>query len=107
MRAARCIAGLHTVDELAARVATRGLGKKTLGRIERGERGVAEMELAQIARACDLPLEFFTADLRTALRTEPEATAPRLCSIEARLDDLERRLRERSSAPLPGAEPLL
>lgn len=61
IRAARILANV-TVEELAERIGVRGLGAKTLGAIEREERPVRRMELAEIARACELPLAFFTID---------------------------------------------
>lgn len=57
-----------TVVELAARVQDEWpVSAKTLGAIERGEREARTMELRTIAAACNLPYEFFTADLNRAL----------------------------------------
>lgn len=61
IRAARVLADV-TVEQLAAKLGA-GLGSKTLGMIERGERDVHTRELRDIAAACGLPYEFFTADL--------------------------------------------
>lgn len=51
-----------TTDELAARVNEPGLGFKTLGAIERGERGVQRSELIVIAEAMEMPFAFFTLE---------------------------------------------
>jgi transcriptional regulator with XRE-family HTH domain len=59
LRAARAYAGL-TIDELAERI---GVGRQTIVRNERGDREPKRMEIREIADACDLPLQFFSADL--------------------------------------------
>ena len=58
LRAARAYAGLSH-DELAT--ATE-MGRSTIIRNEHGQRVPKTMELREIARVCDLPLEFFTGD---------------------------------------------
>lgn len=64
MRAARQLGGLRNVDELAAALKdTRGkLGTTTLRCIERGEAPGDFSAYRDIAEACGLPVEFFTAD---------------------------------------------
>lgn len=99
VRAARLIADIRTVEELARRIDARGLGAKTIGAIERGERTVKRMELREIAEACGLPEEFFTADLASLAGGagggegsraggDPELEE-RLAGIEGRLAQLE------------------
>jgi transcriptional regulator with XRE-family HTH domain len=51
-----------TVAELAARIDSDGLGAKTLGNMERGDTPALRPALSEIARACGLPYEFFTAE---------------------------------------------
>jgi hypothetical protein len=67
-----------TVVELAARVQDEWpVSAKTLGAIERGEREARPMELRTIAAACDLPYEFFTADLNATLAGAPSINGGR------------------------------
>src|SRR5688500_4215510 len=66
LRAVRALADL-TVEQLADKMNLPGLGAKTLGAIERGERDLRPHELPVIAAACDVPPEFFTADISAAL----------------------------------------
>lgn len=98
VRAARLIADIRTVEELAQRIDARGLGAKTIGAIERGERDAKRMELREIAEACGLPEEFFTADLWSLAGgaggegtggTPGAAVEERLAAIEGRLTQLE------------------
>jgi hypothetical protein len=49
-----------TVEELAKRMAEPGLGWKTIGAIERGDRTAQRRDLIVIAEALELPLAFFT-----------------------------------------------
>lgn len=66
-----------TVDELAARIDEAGLGAKTLGAIERGERAVRpKSELRVIAEALELPLAFFTLEREDLLEALEGPGAP-------------------------------
>lgn len=89
VRAARIIADLRTVEELAERIGTRGLGAKTLGAIERGERRPRGMELREIADACRLPPEFFSADLWDLAAGDSGDVQDRLTELERRMERLE------------------
>ena len=89
VRAARIIADLRTVEELAERIGARGLGAKTLGAIERAERRPRRMELREIAEACGLPPEFFSADLWELAATDGGGVQDRLTALEERIDRLE------------------
>lgn len=60
LRAARVLADL-TVGQLAARIDTKGLGAKTLGAVERGERTLRRHEIEIIAKATGVP-EWFLSD---------------------------------------------
>jgi hypothetical protein len=64
MRAARQLGGFRNVDDLAAALkGTRnGLGTTTLRLIERGEIPADFSTYRDIAEACCVPVEFFTAD---------------------------------------------
>jgi hypothetical protein len=62
MRAARQLAGFGQVEQLAAAIAQSGLKTGVLRKIEREERRGEFRELREIAEACRLPVEFFTAD---------------------------------------------
>lgn len=62
LRAARVLADL-TVQQLADKLDTPGLGAKTIGAIERGERAVRPHEIRVVAEALNVPVEFFTAGL--------------------------------------------
>jgi transcriptional regulator with XRE-family HTH domain len=59
----RPVVGL-TVDELAARINLDGLGKRTIGDLER-DGGAIRNQLTEIAKACGLPYDFFTVDFST------------------------------------------
>ena len=65
-----------TVDELADRIDETGLGRKTLGAIERGERKVQRSELIVMAEALELPLAFFTLTRGQLLEALGGAGAP-------------------------------
>lgn len=60
LRAARVLADL-TVEQLAAQIDTKGLGAKTLGAVERGERSLRRHEIEIIAEATGVP-EWFLSD---------------------------------------------
>lgn len=62
MKAARQLGGFTNVEDLAKRTG-KGLGPTVLREIEREQRGGEFRELREIAECCDLPVEFFTADL--------------------------------------------
>lgn len=59
IRAASAYGGFKSVDKFAAEI---GLGRSTLFRIFRGERGLKEMEARQMAIVAGLPLDWFEAD---------------------------------------------
>lgn len=61
MKAARQLAGFTNVEELAEHTG-KGLRPTVLRQIEREERRGEFRELREIAEACGLPVEFFTAD---------------------------------------------
>lgn len=84
VRAARALAGL-SVKDLAIGLDEPGLGERTLGKIEAGERVAQRSELQRIADVCGLPYGFFTVDLSAALGGEP--------GEEPTNDDLLRELR--------------
>src|SRR4051812_44910287 len=73
LKAARHLAGL-TVPELAAALALPGLGAKTLGAIERGEREMRPQEIAPIADITGMPISYFAAKTGEALWPEPDGT---------------------------------
>lgn len=79
LRAARALSGL-TMEELAATFDEAGLGYKTLGRIERGERELRRMEVAILAEALNVPPAWFWADLRAAVAAYDETDAGGECS---------------------------
>jgi transcriptional regulator with XRE-family HTH domain len=62
LKAARVLADV-TVPELAKTLDTKGLGAKTLGAIERGERQMRPHETALLAKALDVPEWFLTDGL--------------------------------------------
>lgn len=62
MRAARQLAGHKAPKSLAAAIDRRGYSAKVLYEIEQGKHSAGYAELAEIAHACGLPVEFFTAD---------------------------------------------
>jgi transcriptional regulator with XRE-family HTH domain len=78
-----------TVEELAARLDEPGLGEKTLGAIERGERAAQRRDLIVIAQALAMPLGFFTLSRSELLEALQGAGAPGVPG------DLGRRLRDR------------
>jgi len=61
MKAARQLAGFTNVEDLAEHTG-KGLRPTVLRQIEREERRGEFRELREIAEACGLPVEFFTAD---------------------------------------------
>lgn len=67
-----------TVDELATRLNEPGLGFKTLGAMERGDRDAQRRDLIVIAEALRLPLAFFTLDRQRLLSVIADAGAPRI-----------------------------
>lgn len=103
LRAARQLRGYTNREQLADAIGERGLGADRLRDIEQGKGPAPERrDLAAIAAACDLPVEFFTADLREALRDAPER--PQLQRIETALGKLNERL-SRIEATLAGGDP--
>jgi transcriptional regulator with XRE-family HTH domain len=67
--------GYSGVPALAAALrkgAAKGLGRTNLYAIERGEEEVVTYgSLVEIANACDVPIEFFTADFWSGSRRSP------------------------------------
>lgn len=78
-----------TTRELAARIDMKRLGYKTLGNMERGDAPALRPALSEIAKACGLPYEFFTADL---------ATLGERADVDERFAQVERNLREQIDA---------
>lgn len=67
IRAARVLGGFSGVPALAAQLEALGLngmGRTKLYEAERGEFVPAYHQLSEIATACELPVEFFSADLQ-------------------------------------------
>jgi transcriptional regulator with XRE-family HTH domain len=89
LKAARRLAGL-TVPELAAALALPGLGAKTLGAIERGEREMRPHEIAPIADITGMPISYFAAKTGEPLWPEPaglgQGVEERLARMEDRFD---------------------
>jgi len=80
LKAARTLAGIDSVVDLAERLDSPGLGHKTLYAIEQQRRkgGIGRHELHAIADVCDLPYEFFTVpDLAEAVRLGAAALSER------------------------------
>lgn len=118
IRAARVLAGLERVEDLATKIDTPGLGRDTLYNIEAGKRAVRAHELRLIAEACGLPYEFFTTDFAALGQSTDdegrtleqrieaiESSIDTLVSVEARVAriELERR-QERERAPQAGGD---
>ena len=61
LKAARQLADI-TVDELASRLDLPGLGAKTIGNIERGDRDIRPHEVEPIARVLEVPASFLVGD---------------------------------------------
>lgn len=93
-----------TTDELAARVSEPGLGFKTLGAIERGERGVQRSELIVIAEATEMPLAFFTLERQQLLEGLAGGAAPGIPGATGRRLLDQRPTREDREQPETGAE---
>lgn len=64
IKAARILAGLNSPEALAAEISEAGLSGKTLRNIEApgNPKTARDRDLHAIARACDLPYEWFTVD---------------------------------------------
>lgn len=100
IKAARSLIPI-TVPELAERLGLPGLGAKTLGSIERGERALRPQEIAPIAQALEVPEEFLTG-AKPAGETQLDRIEQRLIAMHSmlvngqdvidRLDRLERAL---------------
>ena len=85
VRAARAYAGI-TIPELADRL---GLGVATIKRIEAGERAPKQLELWAIAKACDLPDEWFDSELRTSVGKATSRTQRFEERVDLRLQRIE------------------
>ena len=93
MKAARALAGI-TVEQLADRIAARGYGSKTLYNMERGERPITPNDYRVVARACDLPEQFFTFDfsrLGDPRGDEQPAGSGSIERLESRMEQMEAR----------------
>jgi transcriptional regulator with XRE-family HTH domain len=87
LKAARHHAGL-SVTELAAALALPGLGAKTLGAIERGEREMRPQEIAPIADVTGMPPSYFAAKTGEALWPEPAGLGQGVAALLARQTEL-------------------
>lgn len=99
LRAAREIAGLRNADDLVDRIGQKGLGRSVIRSVEQGRRHLEGRDLAAVADACQVPLEFFTMDFFEAAGALRERSELRLLREEVdelraesrrRLDDLQR-----------------
>jgi transcriptional regulator with XRE-family HTH domain len=63
MVAARMLAGLTSAEALAEKIDQRGLGTKVLRNYEQGKDAPEQRDLEAIADACEIPVEWFIADL--------------------------------------------
>lgn len=88
-----------TVEQLAAKLDTPGLGAKTIGAIERGERAVRPHELRVLAEALDVPIEFFSAEFSYGAGTADQDRAEYLRRFD-HLEDVVDRLDQWESAPV-------
>lgn len=109
--AARTLADLGQ-KELAAKIKTmgyrRGYSARTIGDMERGETPIQPQSFPVLAKACDLPAEFFTVDFKrlpelTSVVVDDESDQP---STEERLRDLETMLNELRTLLEPELEEL-
>jgi transcriptional regulator with XRE-family HTH domain len=77
MRALRAMAGYGDMKQLAERLTARGNGRglktKTLRSIEQGVRAADYRELREIAEACEMPVEWFTADFARLAKISDDA----------------------------------
>lgn len=87
IRAARVLAGLERVDDLADLIDTQGLRRDTLYSIEAGKRPVRPHELRMIAEACGLPYAFFTVDFAALEEGTPDDRFARLEDMIAGVND--------------------
>jgi hypothetical protein len=87
IKAARALGGFGSVAALVEAIGEPGLGVRTLGKIEAGEREPRPWQLALIARECGVSEAFFSADLATLAET-PAPLDERLASIEEKVDRL-------------------
>lgn len=88
--AAQVLGGFERVEDLAATIDRRGLGRDTLYDIRAGKRRVQPHELRWIGEACGLPVEFFEVDfseLPDLIRAAQETAASE--SVDERLASLE------------------
>lgn len=101
LQAARALAGLER-RTLAKALDIPGLGEKTLGAVERGEREMKSHEVAPIANVLGVSPAFFTADLSTlgegAAEDDLAGAVNKLLQLVAHLDtgqdELLKRLQE-------------
>jgi hypothetical protein len=107
VRAARVIGGYNRPQDLAAAIGGRGLGATNLYKIERGERAPAVRELYDIAAACGLELEFFTADFERLreISEDPRKVIARETAEAVRRSVERRSKRREGSGPPPPADP--
>lgn len=93
MRAARAIGGFKNVGDLAdAITADASLGERTLRKFESGESPLRPPAMREIAHACGLPYEFFTADFSRLpeLADQPASTEPLAEQVREQGQRLER-----------------
>jgi transcriptional regulator with XRE-family HTH domain len=116
MKAARSLKQV-TVDELADLIGIQGLGAKTIGNIERGDRPLRNHEAVLIAQALDVPVAFLLGAnpagqhqldvIEQLLREDAEERRQQREEIIERLEALEAHLTARTDALLPGVRSLL
>lgn len=87
MKAAQTLAGIKNVRELAERIDLPGLGRDTLYEMQSGKRPILRHELREIADACGVPVEFFTAEDFSALSQAGGGT-----DTQAQLDAIQQML---------------
>ena len=96
-----------SVEELAARIDREGFGDKVIGMIRRGERPIDYHELEWIARACGVPMEFFSVDfeqLPKLLGERPglDALLTQMSHLESMMAEIRTALTQLEDAGAPG-----
>lgn len=103
IKAAMALAGIDSTDVLAEQAELPWRGRTLRQHIQEGK--LTRVHLEPIARACGLPYEWFTVDLRAVLGSAPDLPAEN----RARLDRLERAvdaiLNVLSATPAPAEDP--
>jgi transcriptional regulator with XRE-family HTH domain len=75
LQAARLLAQIERREDLAKKIDIAGLGSKTIGAIERGEREIKPHEFRPLAAALGVSVEFFAIDFNK-LDEPPDENAP-------------------------------